>query len=412
MLKASKSSGICPGCEVIGVISHPCQEPVCAKRGLHLVPLAFAPEDSGPDDVFIGRKVGDYLLVKVLGLGGMGAVYLGIDTNIGLRVALKLMSTQHVPDKVAVAMRKKFEDEALALARIQHPNIVRIHRFGTVRANEEEVPYLAMEFVGGARTLNDDMNDRIANEEWYSIDDAERILTEILDGLAAAHQAGVIHRDIKPENVMLQPVDGRPDMVRLVDFGIAKIVGLGSQTTAVVGTPDYMAPEQLSGKNIGPWTDLYALGTLAFEMLTIKRPFPYENRDELLFRKVDKSYDPTQHLVGGGYPKGLVDFLRRAILYDRRLRYESAEAFRTALGHATAALRDRRHEKDPAAGVSDDALSVGAFESWLGRERQRLDSEREVLLVRTRRHSGDTSDEDELATNPTPMLGTGRDDSE
>ncbi|MCA9712958.1 MAG: serine/threonine protein kinase, partial [Myxococcales bacterium] len=183
-----------------------------------------------------------------------------------------------------------------------------------------EQPYLVMELVTDGRTLGE------ALREGLPVEVALDVLRQVSHALDAAHGIGVIHRDLKPGNVMLQAVQGNPWHVKLVDFGLAKRVDLQESTEFAAGTPVYMAPEQFDRKRLGPWTDWYAVGAMAFEMLAGRRPFEAPTAQELLGQKVRPDYDPT--VRAPELPPETRAFLRRVLASDHRRRPQSGEAFR------------------------------------------------------------------------------------
>ena len=324
--------GICPGCEREGPVGDACGEAVCARRGFAFVPAEylrrFADGGPGAPDPFVGRMVDDYLVVSVLGAGGFGKVFLALQRPLWkLRAALKRMEIHSDDPEMAARLAQKFEGEAAALAVLNHPNIVRLLKYGV----HEGAPFLVMEFVEGARTLQSEVRDCARRGEPMPPERLRHVLRQVLDGLTAAHEQSIVHRDIKPENIMLQRVAGNPDLVRLLDFGLAKFVEERTQTSVAMGTPVYMAPEQLDRRHIGPWTDLYAVGVIAFELFTGRRPFPGSTHQEILGKKIDPRYDPTLALRDLALPEVVLAFLRKALHRDPAERYRSADAFGAGL---------------------------------------------------------------------------------
>jgi serine/threonine-protein kinase len=231
------------------------------------------------DNDLTGRRVGEYEISRRLGAGGMGVVYEGMQPLIGKRVAVKVLLPELSEDPVFV---DRFLSEARAVNSIRHRGIVDIFSFGQLEGKEH---YFVMEFLDGIGM------DQVLKTEGPQ--DPHRVLgwvSEVADALDAAHAAGIIHRDVKPSNLFLVQAHAR-EYVKLLDFGIAKIGTAGqampqTRVDTVIGTPDYMAPEQVRGEPISAQTDLYALGCVIFELLTGRRPFRGANVMQVM----------TQHL--------------------------------------------------------------------------------------------------------------------
>jgi serine/threonine protein kinase len=240
----------------------------------------------GPDrrgDELLGKSLGPYRVEYRLGAGATGVVFRAEELGTGRAVALKVLSESL---GTIGSLRGRFEREARLLARLDHPNIVHIAGFGVA----EQSTYIAMELLEG-RTLEQELADG-------PIDPRRglEVVMELLAGLAVAHRAGIVHRDLKPANVFLLRPDplavGRPDRVKLLDFGLAKLLSdepsaEGEERTLtrngrIVGTPAYMAPEQITGVALDVRADVYAAGILLFELLADRRPFESERRSELL----------------------------------------------------------------------------------------------------------------------------------
>ncbi|HEX3763405.1 MAG TPA: serine/threonine-protein kinase [Kofleriaceae bacterium] len=206
-----------------------------------------------------------YRVQRLLGKGGMGAVYLADDEVLGELVALKIILSSFAADEAAMITR--FRREAAAARKVSSPSVIRIHDLGEARPG---LLYLSMEYFAG-RTLTE----VIAQRGVVPLKDALDMLQQIAAGLEAAHQAGVIHRDLKPSNVLV----GERGMVKIIDFGLATTaVGDGlTATGAILGTPHYMAPEQVRGKPVDARTDIYALGALAYHLVCGRPPFAGDN---------------------------------------------------------------------------------------------------------------------------------------
>ena len=345
-MRVRQKEGECPGCDGPGEIGAPCSERACSFRGYHHIPRSFAEalsEDGSPSPV-IGRMVEDYLVVAELGSGGFGTVYLGLQRpRFKLRAAVKLLNKGQLDPKQARRYEAKFQSEGDALAMLAHPNIVRLYQHGVC----EGIPFLVMEFVEGGRALRDLLKD-LADDRVMSIGDIRRILEQLCNGLASAHAQGIIHRDIKPENIMLQQVEGDPNYVRILDFGLAKFVQEGTQTSVAMGTPVYMAPEQFEMRNLGPWTDIYSVAYIAYELLTRINPLAGLSQEELIRRKLLARPD---YIDEGKLTPSAVPFFHKALAHDPGARYRSVGDFRDdmlAMFDEVEAIFDRKRSAPPA----------------------------------------------------------------
>ena len=321
--------GKCPSCDAEGVIGRPCQQRVCLKRGYRFVPTEawVRAHDGGAPDPMIGVLVGDFLIIDFVGAGGFGKVYLALQGPMfRLKGALKLIDYE-ADDELGEVLLEKFRGEADVLAQIHHPNIVRLIKYG----DHDGRPYLVMEYVEEGRTLQDEMVRRFHDDEVLDPVFTLHIIEQILNALEHMHEAGIIHRDIKPDNIMLQRVVGNPSHVRILDFGLAKVVAHQDHTQLPLGTPLYMAPEQLSMTNLGPWTDLYAVAAIACWLVTGRRPFPGESKTEIIPYKLKPGFDPGARLAGAGFADPVVGFFRDALAFEPEDRIRSAAEFRHRL---------------------------------------------------------------------------------
>jgi eukaryotic-like serine/threonine-protein kinase len=219
-----------------------------------------------PGDLLEGTEVGEYRVLKKIGEGGMGAVYSAIQPVIGKRIAIKVIAP-HIASNPEVVRR--FVDEARAVNKIGHPNIVDIFSFGWLPDRRH---YFAMEFLDGS-SLSDRLRDKPLGAH-----ECRRVLKQICEALEAAHRQGIVHRDLKPDNIWIAVPQHGESFAKLLDFGIAKLMGEGdakskTQTGTMMGTPAYMAPEQCRGEGIDPRTDIYALGCILYEMFARRLPF-------------------------------------------------------------------------------------------------------------------------------------------
>ena len=330
--------GRCPVCKGSGEINAPCAQPGCETLQLHFVPVEYVGEGA-PKDPVIGRSISDYLVVDLLGRGGFGKVLLALQMPIRMKAALKLMTLDGENADAALELLKKFEGEAQALATLNHPNIVRLVKYGAWQG----APYLVMEHVPGGHTLKRELNQRKEDQAKFTLKECVHVIRQLLDGLEAAHGMGIVHRDIKPENVMLQEVAGNKYFVRLVDFGLAKFVADESGTTLAMGTPTYMAPEQLTAGEVGPWTDLYALGWITLMLLTGKKAYDGSTRNQIVAYKLAGKGGLAQAAPNVKLPVPLLEFLEKATANDPAARFRSCEEFRdgfTAAVTQMARLRD------------------------------------------------------------------------
>ena len=221
-----------------------------------------------------------YHVIKKLGEGGMGQVYLAEHVKMGRRSAIKVMNPSMVHDPDAVA---RFNREAANASRITHPHVCAIYDFGE---SADGLIYLAMEFIEG-----EPLTDLLAREGALPTPRAGRIFLQTADALQAAHDLGIVHRDLKPDNIMLARGRAGGDVVKVVDFGIAKAVGGDAsqkvtKTGLVIGTPEFMSPEQLSGDPVDVRSDLYSLALVLYIMLTGKLPFEAATVQETMIKRL------------------------------------------------------------------------------------------------------------------------------
>ena len=248
-----------------------------------------------------GTRLGQYEIVERLGGGGMAVVYRAVQQPLGREVALKALSSELFQDEGFV---KRFETEAKTLAKLDHPNILPIYDFEVT----EGVAFLTMPLIRGG-TLRD-----ILNRGPLDPLTAWRYLREIGDGLQHAHDAGIVHRDLKPTNVLIH-ADGR---AMLADFGLARGAGQPTHLTTIglaIGTPGYMAPEQVMGHDVDKRADIYAMGVLTFEMLTGRLPYIGANRMEVAYATVNSAI-PSAVKLNAVLPDELDQLLAKVLAKD------------------------------------------------------------------------------------------------
>jgi len=260
---------------------------------------------------------------NLVGIGGMGQIFKAHDPDIGRPVAIKLISTELMSGGKRAEYIRRFRREAQAAARCAHPNIVAIYDF----ALHEGQPFIAMEFVYGAS-----LRQALDAAPVMAVPDAVRIILQVLDALASAHEQGVVHQDVKPANIMLTP-----DMrVKVADFGICRFVNMEvTITTSSMGTPNYMSPEQCRGGPVDGRSDLFAAGATLFEMVAGERAFPGHNVAEVTHRIQNEPLPMLPAPVRAVAPR-LQLVLERAMGKQPEDRfdtgYEMAEALRQVLG--------------------------------------------------------------------------------
>jgi serine/threonine protein kinase len=251
--------------------------PTVAPRALAAAPAATASAPAPEPDPLVGSIVASrFRIAHRIGEGGMGAVYLAEHVALGKKVAIKIL---HAEMHSNPEVRARFKREAMAMAQLEHENIVAATDFGQL---EDGAFFLAMEFIEGQS-----LRDLLAKSGRLAVLRALKILRQIASALTRAHSLSIVHRDLKPENILIVHRPGSEEVVKIIDFGIARFTsGDGerplTQTGVIFGTPHYMAPEQALGRRVDAAADQYAFGVLAFELLTGRKPFDHENLLELL----------------------------------------------------------------------------------------------------------------------------------
>jgi serine/threonine protein kinase len=291
---------------------------------------------AGPDlsGEVIDRR---YQIVERIAAGAMGVVYRGTRLNLDRAVAIKVM---HSALPGAMEAHKRFEREAQLMARLEHPHCVSIIDFGL----HAEKPYVVMELVRG-RSLHD----VIVEQGRFEVPRGVDVLRQVLSGLAHAHEQGIIHRDIKPANIMITPKAPLGVHARILDFGLARMLGTSASLSAgvAVGTPSYMAPEQCRGDELDARVDIYACGVVLFEMLTGSKPFVASDPIAIIKKQIEQPPPRLADVAPGDYG-ALEAVVARALAKSPADRYPSAVAMAEAL---EAALERRRAPEATAAFV-------------------------------------------------------------
>ncbi|MDP9373193.1 MAG: protein kinase, partial [Chloroflexota bacterium] len=263
---------------------------------------------------------GRYELLDPVGEGGMARVYRARDRVLDRIVAVKLLREEYGSDQGFVA---RFYREARAAASLTHPNIVDIYDYGP----HDHTYFITMQFIDGT-----DLKTALRREGPLLPRRAVVVIDQVLAGLGAAHDRGIIHRDVKPQNILVRARDGA---IKLTDFGVARAFDGTDLTTSgiALGTAHYMAPEQGSGGPIGPATDLYAVGVVLYELLSGQLPFRGSNQMQIMLQHL---HDPPPPLAGVavGVPPALERVIMKAMAKEPPLRFRSAEEMRAALAAA------------------------------------------------------------------------------
>jgi Tol biopolymer transport system component/tRNA A-37 threonylcarbamoyl transferase component Bud32 len=306
----------------------------------------MSPEDSSAEQskpIGLGAEVGVYRIEKLLGEGGMGAVYCALDTKLNRTVAIKFLSEQLAD----AAGRRRFQREAQMASSLNHPHILTVYDVGELEGRQ----YLVTEFVDGAPLDEWAINKRTWREH-------VELMTQVADGLAAAHAAGILHRDIKPGNILI----AKSGYAKLADFGLAKLYKTESFPTGpakgattvlgtVIGTPEYMSPEQACGGTLDARSDIFSFAIVLYELLARKRPFGGTTQPDLLSGIVNATPDPLPAEV----PVGLRMLVEKALEKEPRERYQSMQELVVDL---------RRQARQRTSELPREAIPTARGPSW------------------------------------------------
>jgi serine/threonine protein kinase len=300
-----------------------------------------------------GTQIGRYEIQRRLGRGGMGTVYVAHDPVLGRMVAIKMFAGDlDMPDA-----RERFAREARAAAALSHPNIVTIFDFGEFAAQ----PYIVMEYVPGETMAN-----LIRRKTPITIADKLRWMEDLCAGAGYAHQMSVVHRDIKPANLMID----RSGRLKILDFGIARMLGIASNTAVMIGTPGYMAPEQITGEPVDHRSDQFSIGVVLYELLAYSEPFPGDTLPMITHRIVHEEPTPLEQLVPDVSPD-IVAIVRQAMRKRSAERFKDAETLRIAIARVR-----RQYESDddfsrPTRPVGFDTTTLSGGSRGTGSARRR-----------------------------------------
>jgi len=290
-----------------------CATPLLSSKKIPITETLETPtEGLTTGSTFAGR----YQIIEELGKGGMGKVYRVIDKKLNEEVALKLIKPEIASDKKTV---ERFSNELKLARKIVHKNIARMFDL-----NEEKgTHYITMEYVRG-----EDLKRLIRKIGQLSAGQAIPIVKQVCEGLAEAHRLGVVHRDLKPQNIMVDE-EGN---ARIMDFGIARSLKAKGITDSgmMIGTPDYMSPEQVEGKEVDKHSDIYSLGVILYEMVTGQVPFKGETAFSIAFKhKSEKAKDPKE--INAQVPSDLSHVILKCMEKDKEKRYQTAEVLHSEL---------------------------------------------------------------------------------
>lgn len=333
---------------------HPSIDKTVTARGqpTPLVPGAAPAPKPQPqkNDHAASQRIGKYQLLKLLGKGGMGAVYEALDTVLQRRVALKTM-----PDEISASEDaiKRFVREARTAAQLNHPNAVAVYDV----ARKDTTTYIVMELVVGANA-----QELIDQRGGLPVKEATRIVADACRALAAAHKAGLIHRDIKPNNIFIS----RDGAVKLGDFGLAKLTTAANlnitQERSLLGTPPFMSPEQCQGKSVDSRTDLYSLGATYYNLLTGRVPYKRDSLVQILYAHCHDPI-PDPRTLRPDVPEACHWIVQKAMAKEAKDRYASADAMLADLESVLGTGLNSLNMTPPASGVEALAETLKSLEA-------------------------------------------------
>src|SRR5262245_8725340 len=300
-----------------------------------------------------GTQIGRYEIQRRLGRGGMGTVYVAHDPVLGRMVAIKVFAGDlDVPDA-----RERFSREARAAAALNHPNIVTVYDFGEYGSQ----PYIVMEYVPGETMAN-----LIRRKVAVSIADKLRWMQELCAGAGYAHQMSVIHRDIKPANLMID----RSGRLKILDFGIARMLGIASNTSVMIGTPGYMAPEQITGDPVDHRSDQFSIGVVFYELLAYAEPFPGDTLPAITHRILNEQPKALLGLAPDVTPE-IVAIVEQALKKNINERFNDTETLRLAIVRVRRQFESDDSWSGASTPMNRDITPPGGMNRGTGSERRR-----------------------------------------
>ncbi|MCP4220355.1 MAG: protein kinase [bacterium] len=271
-----------------------------------------------------GKELSNYKIISRLGKGGMATVYKAHELSLNRMVALKVLSHRLSEDTQFI---KRFQREAQAAAKLNHPHIMQVYAIG----EEDGIHYFAMEYIKG-----ETLSDIVKEHKTMTPDRSVPLMMQVAEGLHVAHEAGLIHRDIKPSNIMLDPAG----KAKVTDFGIAYVMSAETKLTtegSIIGTPEYLSPEQCNGKPVDARSDIYSLGVTFYEILTGKTPYEADTPVSMLMKIVKGTFPPLSE-VAPGLPESIRNIVEKMMDTDPNNRYADMRELGDALGEAAQEL--------------------------------------------------------------------------
>src|SRR5688572_12668304 len=300
------------------------------KPALEVEARSLANESDSKAESMVGKTIGRYRIISPLGSGGMGEVYLAQDTVLSRQIALKLLPEYFARDRDRL---RRFQQEARAASALNHPNILTIHEVGEA----DGIQFIATEFING-----ETLRASLMRAGKMKTSEALKVAAQVASALATAHEAGIVHRDIKPENIMIR----RDGYVKVLDFGLAKLtesrqIGVDAELETptllqtnpglVMGTVQYMSPEQARAKNVGVGTDVWSLGIVMYELLAGHVPFTGETPSHVMVSLMEDKLPPLKDHAH--VPDELDRFVTKSLRKNQKERYQTAGQLARDLKH-------------------------------------------------------------------------------
>ena len=352
-----------------------------------LVVVSYSGPQQPPDPLLGQVLQNSYRIERRIGTGGMGSVYEASHLRLGRRLAIKVLSPEVAGSAEALA---RFRQEALVTSSLGNPHIVEVFDFNHM---QDGTPYLVMELLEG-----EDVAARICRVGPLALSQVVRIVQQAASALHAAHQKGIVHRDLKPQNIFLCRHPRQDDYVKIVDFGISKVLGSRHAMTGtheLLGSPTYMSPEQamVKASRVDLRADIFTMGTLTYLMLAGRPPFVADSVPDILF-KIVRDDPPSLQALCPGLPPAVEQVIFRALHKDRQQRFDSMEQFSRALRDAASGAPDLLAAARPASVLVEDTIVDG-----------QAGDPAEQTWVEARTDALSASDQARLAGLQTPLPG-------